>query len=70
VHYKDVVVGEYVVDLLAEDLLPVELKSVKALDEVHRMQCINYLKASGRQRCLLRNFGNPRLEIKTVVHGL
>jgi GxxExxY protein len=35
VHYKDVLVGEYCVDLLVEDLLLVELKTVKALDDVH-----------------------------------
>jgi len=35
VHYKDVVVGEYVVDLLIEDTLLVELKTVKALDDAH-----------------------------------
>ena len=70
VHYRDVVVGEYFVDLLVEDVLLVELKTVKALDDPHRMQCINYLKATGPQLCLLLNFGNTRMEIKRVVHGL
>ena len=70
VHYKDVVVGEYFVDLLVEDVLLVELKTVKALDDSHRMRCINYLKATGLPLCLLLHFGNPRLEIKRVVHGL
>jgi len=70
VRYKDVVVGEYFVDLLVEDVLLVELKTAKALDDAHRMQCINYLKATGLQLCLLLNFGNPRMEIKRVVHGL
>ena len=69
VHHKDVVVGEYFVDLLVEDVLLVELKTAKALDDAHRMQCINYLKAAGLQLCLLLNFGNPRMEIKRVVHG-
>jgi GxxExxY protein len=45
------------------------LKTVKTLDETHRMQCTNYLKATGLL-CLLLNFGKPRLEIKRVVHGL
>ena len=70
VYYKEVVVGEYCVDLLVEDVLLVELKTVKALDDAHRMQCINYLKATGLQLCLLLNFGNTRMEIKRVVHGL
>ena len=37
---------------------------------MHRMQCTNYLKATGLQLCLLLNFGKPRLEIKRMVHGL
>jgi GxxExxY protein len=70
VYYNDVVVGEYFGDLLVEDVLLVELKTVRALDDVHRMQCTNYLKATGLQLCLLLNFSKPRLEIKRVVLGL
>jgi GxxExxY protein len=43
---------------------------VKELNGVHRMQCTNYLKATGLQLCLLLNFAKPRLEIKRVVRGL
>jgi len=68
--YHDVVVGEYFPDLLVEDVLPVELKTVKALDDSHRMQCTYYLKASGLRLCLLLNLGKARLEIKRVVNGL
>ena len=57
-------------DLLVEDALLVELKNVKELDDAHRMQCTNYLKATGLRLCLLLNFDNPRLEIKRVVNGL
>ncbi|HEX5325982.1 MAG TPA: GxxExxY protein [Acetobacteraceae bacterium] len=70
VHYNGMVVGEYLGDLLVEGALPVELKTVKALDDVHRMQCTNYLKASGLRLCLLLNFGKPRLEIKRIILGL
>jgi GxxExxY protein len=70
VHYNDAVVGEYFPDLLVEDVLLVELKTVNDLDGAHRMQCTNYLKATGLRLCLLLNFGKPRLEIKRVVNGL
>ena len=70
VHYKDILVGEYFVDLLINDVLLVELKAVRALDDAHRMQCTNYLKATGLRLCLLLNFCKPHLEIKRVVHGL
>jgi GxxExxY protein len=70
VHYRDVLVGEYFVDLLVEGVLLVEFKTVKALADIHRMQCTNYLRATGLPLCLLLNFGTPRLEIKRVVNGL
>jgi PD-(D/E)XK nuclease superfamily len=70
VHYNDAVVGEYFPDLLVEDVLLVELKTVNDLDGAHRMQCTNYLKATGLRLCLLLNFGKPRLAIKRVVNGL
>ena len=70
VHYKDILVDGYFANLLVNDVLLVELKNVKALDDTHRMQCTNYLKATGLHLCLLFNLGKPRLEIKRVVHGL
>jgi GxxExxY protein len=70
VHYKDILVGEYFVDLLINDVLLVELKTVKTLDDAHRMQCTNYLKATSRELCLLLNFDKPRMEIKRLAHGL
>jgi GxxExxY protein len=70
VEYRGLLVGEYVVDLLVENALLVELKAAKALDETHHMQCINYLKATGLPLCLLLNFGKPRLEIKRLINGI
>lgn len=67
VHYDGVVVGDYYADFLVENCLLVELKAVKALDEIHDAQCINYLKASGLRLCLLINFGSPRLQIRRLV---
>ena len=68
--YDGIVAGEYVVDLLVEEVLLVELKTVKTLDETHRAQCINYLLASGMRLCLLLNFGTPRLGIKRLINDL
>jgi GxxExxY protein len=68
VHYDGVVVGDYPADLLVEDSVIVELKAVRILDEIHLAQCLNYLKASGLNVCLLINFGNPELEIRRVVN--
>ncbi len=67
--YDGIVVGEYVSDLLVENDLLVELKAVKALDNIHMAQCMNYLKATGHEVCLLINFGLPRIEVKRVLNG-
>jgi GxxExxY protein len=67
VWYDGVVVGEYFADLLVQDSVAVEIKAVKALDDAHWAQCLNYLKATGMRLCLLLNFGKPRLEIKRIA---
>ena len=67
VSYDEVIVGEYVVDLLVEDTVLIELKTVRALDLAHRAQCLNYLRATGRRLCLLMNFGTPRLEVRRII---
>ena len=70
IRYDGIVVGEYTVDLLVEHIVLGELKVAKAIDEIHRAQCLNYLKATGLHLCLLLNFGKPRLEIKRIVLAL
>ena len=67
VFYDNFEVGFYETDLLIENVVLVELKTVKNLDDVHKAQCLNYLKATGLKICLLINFGNPRVEVKRLV---
>ncbi len=69
VMYDYVEVGDYVADLLIENSVIVELKAVKALDNIHQAQCLNYLKATGMSVCLLVNFGTPKIEVKRIVSG-
>jgi GxxExxY protein len=70
VRYDDVVIGDYTADLLVEDRIIVDLKVVKSLNEQHIAQCVNYLRATGMELCLLINFGRPRIEIRRVTAGL
>jgi GxxExxY protein len=67
VFYNDFPVGEFAVDLLVESCVIVELKAARTLDEEHSAQCMNYLRASGLNVCLLVNFGRPRAQIKRIV---
>jgi GxxExxY protein len=70
VTYRDRIIGEYAADLLVENAILVELKAARALEPAHRAQCLNYLRATGMQLCLLMNLGTPRLEIRRVVLDL
>jgi len=68
VRYDKVVVGHYVADLMVNDSVIVEIKAVKAFDEIHYAQCLNYLKATGMRICLLINFGSPKVQVKRFIH--
>jgi len=46
----------YRIDMLVEDKVIVEIKSVETLAEVHHKQVITYLKLSGKKLGLLVNF--------------
>ena len=61
----------YRMDLLVEDVVIVELKSVEAIAPVHQAQIISYLKLSGRSLGLLINFNVAHLKdgIKRFVNG-
>ncbi len=61
----------YRINLLVEDLVIVELKSVDAIAPVHQAQIISYLKLSGRSLGLLINFNVAHLKdgIKRFVNG-
>lgn len=64
VQYDGIVVGDYIADLVVEDRVLVEIKTVDCLASVHVAQCLNYLKATGIRVGLLMNFGAPRVETK------
>ena len=61
-------VGDYIADLVVENLIIIELKCCQVLLPEHQAQLINYLKASNIPIGLLVNFGNKRLEYKRLQH--
>jgi GxxExxY protein len=65
-----VVAGAFRLDLVVEQKLIVELKSVEALQSVHKSQVITYLKLTGLKTGLLINFNTSPLKhgIKRVVN--
>ena len=63
VYYDTQLVGDYITDIIVENKVILELKSVKELHPAHSAQLINYLKATGIETGLLINFGES-VEIK------
>ena len=70
VQYKDNIVGEYFADLLVEDKVIIELKTVQNLHRAHEAQLLNYLKATETQVGLLVNFKHRKADIKRMVLDL
>ena len=72
VQYDNLVFEEgFRADLLVEDKVIVELKSVETLTAVHPKQVLTYLRLSGKKVGLLLNFGMPRLKdgIERIING-
>ncbi len=67
VHYKGIPVGKYFADILIEDTVILELKTVNKLAKIHEAQLLNYLKATGIKIGLLANFKHQKAEIKRLV---
>jgi GxxExxY protein len=70
VYYEDIIVGEFFADLVVEDDFIVELKAVNCIEDIHKLQLLNYLKATHLKIGLLINFGDVKLQLKRVVNNL
>lgn len=66
--YHKKVVGDYFADMIVDEKIVVEVKAVKILEQVHEVQLVNYLKATGINVGLLINFWQS-VEIKRRVFG-
>jgi GxxExxY protein len=62
VNYKGRVVGDYRLDLLVEDAVVVELKSVERHDPVFEAQILTYMRVTGKKVGLLINFNTKLLK--------
>jgi len=67
--YKGKPIGEYRIDLLVENEIVVEIKSVERQDPVFQAQVMTYIKVAGKRIGLLMNFNSRLLKdgIKRVI---
>ncbi len=61
VYYGATLSAAYVIDVIVEDRVVIELKCVTKLLEAHKAQLLTYLRFSGKRVGLLFNFHSPRL---------
>jgi GxxExxY protein len=67
IYFADVDVGCHRLDLVVEREIVVELKAVKAFEDIFFVKLKSYLKATGLHVGLLMNFNSPALIVKRVV---
>ena len=70
VHYEGEVVGEFTADIVVENIVILELKSVRRVIQAHKIQLVNYLVATGKPVGLLLNFWERKVEVKRKLKDL
>jgi len=69
VYYENVVVGEYLADILVEDKIILELKIAEAISEIHEKQLYHYLRATKMQLGLLLNFEKTATKKRIIMQN-
>ncbi|MGB9500413.1 MAG: GxxExxY protein [Dissulfuribacterales bacterium] len=70
VYYENEIVGEFIADIIVNDTIILELKSVRRIIKAHEVQLVNYLVATGKPVGLILNFGERKVEIKRKIKEL
>jgi len=67
VFYKEQPVKKFICDFIIDNKVIVELKAMKEIGEIEKLQVVNYLKTSNIEIGLLFNFGSKSLEWKRLI---
>jgi GxxExxY protein len=75
-YYKGELISEHRPDLIVDDKVIVEIKSVEALAPIHMAQMLTYLRVTSLTTGLILNFNSPtmrqgtrRVVLNTRTHG-
>jgi len=67
IKYNNILLGSQRIDLIVEDKVIVELKTIPGISEGNIAQVVSYLKAAKAKVGLILNFAKNKLEIKRVI---
>jgi len=68
VFFRNAVIGRFFADLVAENVIIIELKAVRMLTPEHHTQLLHYLRGTAIEVGFLLNFG-PRPQFKRLVYA-
>lgn len=68
--YENQNVGDFIADIVVENQVILELKSVRHIAKEHEVQLVNYLTATKKDVGLIINFGEHKVEVKRKVRDL
>ena len=66
IFYKEQEIGRHRLDLVVENQIIVELKTVEDLSRAHYAQVRSYLKATGLSKALLVNFSKDKADFRRI----
>ena len=68
VYYDNEVIGKYYADIVVDNKIIIELKTCERITKIHKLQILNYLKATGYKLGIIINFPNESIgfEIERV----
>ena len=72
INYEGIIIDEgYRADIVVNDIVLIELKSVKQIEDIHLKQLLTYIRLSNRKLGLLINFNEILLKngIRRVING-
>ena len=67
VHCKGTKIGEYFADILVDDKVILELKTVDKITNLFRAKAIHYLKATEKKLAIIINFKSESLQYERIV---
>ena len=70
VYYKSQFLGDFKADMIVDNKIILELKSVSTIVPAHEARALNYLAATGLDLAIILNFGSQSLQQKRIAKSI